>query len=203
MGKRKLKILLHRVRETKELWMVLHIKVYRKEERNFTAVHLFNGAKFVWFWLLLPLIRYVFVCKIWLELFCFWRGITLGFTASWRAVLRAWLSVYSTPASSAFSLPRHRIYTRFLLRSFAWRSCLGCRWFFRACSCIPTGLNSQCHRQSRTKSGGVINFSGSMDYSYTLFSYDENGKRCNMMNFLPLCRAIIEWVRSVMDFYLK
>ena len=24
--------------------------------------------------------------------------------------------------------------------------------------------------------GGVINFSGSMDYSYTLFSYDENGK---------------------------
>ncbi len=47
MGKRKLKISLHRVRETKELWMVLHIKVYRKEERNFTAVHLFNGAKFV------------------------------------------------------------------------------------------------------------------------------------------------------------
>ena len=24
--------------------------------------------------------------------------------------------------------------------------------------------------------GGVINFSGSMDYSYTLFSYNENGK---------------------------
>ncbi|NBH25570.1 hypothetical protein D3Z60_07125 [Lachnospiraceae bacterium] len=41
MGKRKLKISLHRVRETKELWMVLHINVYRKEERNFTAVHLF------------------------------------------------------------------------------------------------------------------------------------------------------------------
>ncbi len=41
MGKRKLKISLHRVWETKELWMVLHIKVYRKEERNFTAVHLF------------------------------------------------------------------------------------------------------------------------------------------------------------------
>ncbi len=41
MRKRKLKISLHRIRETKELWMVLHIKVYRKEERNFTAIHLF------------------------------------------------------------------------------------------------------------------------------------------------------------------
>ena len=41
MGKRKLKILLHRIRETKELRMILHIKVYRNEERNFTAVHLF------------------------------------------------------------------------------------------------------------------------------------------------------------------
>ena len=39
--------------------------------------------------------------------------------------------------------------------------------------------------------GGVINFSGSMDYSYTLFSYNENGKRHNMMNFLLLCRAIM------------
>ncbi len=29
--------------------------------------------------------------------------------------------------------------------------------------------------QTESKSG-VINFSGSMDYSYTLFSYDENGK---------------------------
>ena len=150
MGKRKLKILLHRVRETKELWMVLHIKVYRKEERNFTAVHLFNGAKFVWFWLLLPLIRCVFVCKIWLELFCFWRGITLGFTASWRAVLRAWLFVYPTPASSAFSLPRHRLYARCPLRSCALLSGSDCRWFFQACSCNPAGLNSQCHRQSRT-----------------------------------------------------
>ena len=35
----------------------------------------------------------------------FGRGIPLGFTASWRAVLRAWLSVYPTPASSAFLLP--------------------------------------------------------------------------------------------------
>ena len=41
MGKRKLKIPLHRVRETKKLRMVLHIRVYRKEERNFTAVHIF------------------------------------------------------------------------------------------------------------------------------------------------------------------
>lgn len=49
MGKRKLKISFHRIRETKELRMVLHIKVYGKEERNFTAVHLFDVAKFVLF----------------------------------------------------------------------------------------------------------------------------------------------------------
>ena len=57
----------------------------------------------------------------------FGRGIPLGFTASWRAVLRAWLSVYPTPASSAFLLPRHRLYRRCLWRSFAWRSGLSCR----------------------------------------------------------------------------
>ena len=57
MGKRKLKISLHRVRETKELWMVLHINVYRKEERNFTAVHLFlmvrNLSDFGFYYLVL------------------------------------------------------------------------------------------------------------------------------------------------------
>ena len=41
MRKRKLKISLHRIRETKELRMVLHIRVYRNEKRNFAAVHLF------------------------------------------------------------------------------------------------------------------------------------------------------------------
>ena len=41
MRKRKFKISLHGIRETKELWMFLHIKVYRKEERNFTVAHLF------------------------------------------------------------------------------------------------------------------------------------------------------------------
>ena len=41
MRKRELKISFHRIRETKELRMILHIKVYRKEERNFTVVHLF------------------------------------------------------------------------------------------------------------------------------------------------------------------
>ena len=41
MEKRKLKISLDRIRETKELWVILHIKVYRKEERNFNAVHPF------------------------------------------------------------------------------------------------------------------------------------------------------------------
>ena len=32
MGKRKLKISLHRIRETKEFRMVLHIRVYRKKD---------------------------------------------------------------------------------------------------------------------------------------------------------------------------
>lgn len=32
MLKRKLKILNHRIGKTKELWMILHIKVYCKEE---------------------------------------------------------------------------------------------------------------------------------------------------------------------------
>ena len=41
MEKRKLKISLYRIRETKELWVILHINVYRKEERNFNAVHPF------------------------------------------------------------------------------------------------------------------------------------------------------------------
>lgn len=41
MRKRKLKIFNHRTRETKESQIALHIKVYRKEEKNFTAVHLF------------------------------------------------------------------------------------------------------------------------------------------------------------------
>lgn len=45
MRKRKLKISLHRIRGTKELRMVVHIMVYRKEERNFTAVHLFQWCE--------------------------------------------------------------------------------------------------------------------------------------------------------------
>ena len=47
MRKRKLKISLHRIRETKELRMVLHIKVYRKEEKTSLWYTFFNGAKFV------------------------------------------------------------------------------------------------------------------------------------------------------------
>ena len=47
MGKRKLKILLHRIRETKELRMILHIKVYRNEEKNLLRYTFFDGAKFV------------------------------------------------------------------------------------------------------------------------------------------------------------
>ena len=41
MRKKKPKILNHRIRETKESQIILHIKVYRKGERSFTAVHLF------------------------------------------------------------------------------------------------------------------------------------------------------------------
>ncbi len=40
MRKRKLKLLNH-IRDTKESQITLHIKVYRKEGKNFTAVHLF------------------------------------------------------------------------------------------------------------------------------------------------------------------
>ena len=41
MRKRKSKLLNHRIRETKKLQIDLHIKVYRKGGKNFTAVHLF------------------------------------------------------------------------------------------------------------------------------------------------------------------
>ena len=46
MRKRKLKISLHRISETKKLWMVLRIRVYRKEETSLWYTF-FNGAKFV------------------------------------------------------------------------------------------------------------------------------------------------------------
>lgn len=41
MRKRKPKILKYGIRETKESWMTLHIKVYCKGGKNFIAVHLF------------------------------------------------------------------------------------------------------------------------------------------------------------------
>ncbi len=47
MRKSKLKILKHSIRKLKELWIVLHIRVYCKEGKSFTAVHLFDSAKFV------------------------------------------------------------------------------------------------------------------------------------------------------------
>lgn len=55
--------------------------------------------------------------------------------------------------------------------------------------------------------GGVISFSGNMDYSYTLFSYDENGKGKDItfgtsrelkegafirLTVMPI-RGVIEW----------
>ncbi len=76
------------------------------------------------------------------------------FIASCWAVWKAWTSVYPTPVSSAFLLPLHRLYTRCPLRSFVLLSGSDCRRFFRVQHCIPEVRNSQCHRQSRTKSGG-------------------------------------------------
>ena len=68
-----------------------------------------------------------------------------------------------------------------------------CMWFLSGTGSTYyySQIDNSKIEQTESK-GGVINFSGSMDYSYTLFSYDENGKRCNMMNFLPLCKAIIQ-----------
>ena len=52
------------------------------------------------------------------------------------------------------------------------------------CICFLSGAGSTYYysqidnskvEQTESK-GGVINFSGSMDYSYTLYSYNENGK---------------------------
>ena len=52
-----------------------------------------------------------------------------------------------------------------------------CMWFLSGTGSTYyySQIDNSKIEQTESK-GGVINFSGSMDYSYTLFSYDENGK---------------------------
>ena len=52
-----------------------------------------------------------------------------------------------------------------------------CMWFLSGTGSAYyySQIDNSKIEQTESKSG-VINFSGSMDYSYTLFSYDENGK---------------------------
>ena len=52
-----------------------------------------------------------------------------------------------------------------------------CMWFLSGTGSTYYYSQIDNNKIEQTESkGGVINFSGSMDYSYTLFSYDENGK---------------------------
>ena len=52
-----------------------------------------------------------------------------------------------------------------------------CMWFLSGTGSTYyySQIDNSKIEQTESKCG-VINFSGSMDYSYTLFSYDENGK---------------------------
>lgn len=51
-----------------------------------------------------------------------------------------------------------------------------CAWFLSGTGSTYyySQIDNSKVKQTESK-GGVINFSGSMDYSYTLFAYDENG----------------------------
>ena len=52
-----------------------------------------------------------------------------------------------------------------------------CMWFLSGTGSTYYYSQIDNSKIEQTESeGGVINFSGSMDYSYTLFAYDENGK---------------------------
>ena len=52
-----------------------------------------------------------------------------------------------------------------------------CMWFLSGTGSTYyySQIDNSKIEQTESK-GGVINFSGNMDYSYTLFSYDENGQ---------------------------
>ncbi len=83
-----------------------------------------------------------------------------------------------------------------------------CMWFLSGndSTYYYSQIDNSKVEQNESK-GGVINFSGSMDYSYTLFSYDENGKGKDItfgasrelkegafirLTVMPL-RGVIEW----------
>lgn len=52
-----------------------------------------------------------------------------------------------------------------------------CIWFLSgACSTYYYSQIDNSKIEQVESKGGVINFNGSMDYSYTLFSYNEDGK---------------------------
>ena len=104
--------------------------------------------------------------------------------------MKAWLSVYPKPVSLAFSLPRHQLYTRYPLRSFALLSGSDCRRFFRVRHCIPEVRNSQClfHTLKDTVNKKL---DASLDFADKAVVY---------LNFLFLC-AIFHFDR-IMDDYL-
>lgn len=65
-----------------------------------------------------------------------------------------------------------------------------CMWFLSGTGSTYyySQIDNSKIEQTESK-GGVINFSGSMDYSYTLFSYDENGKRHYIRNIKGIKRG--------------
>lgn len=121
-----------------------------------------------------------------LSLYC----VASMFTVSWRAVFSAWLIVYPTLVSSAFSLPLRRLCTRCPLRSCAWRFGSGCRRFFRVRRCNPANRNSQClfHTLKDTVNKKL---DASLDFADKAVVY---------LNFLFLC-SIFHFDR-IMDYYL-
>ena len=83
-----------------------------------------------------------------------------------------------------------------------------CMWFLSGTGSTYyySQIDNSKIEQTESKSG-VINFSGSMDYSYTLFSYDENGKEKDItfgtskelkegafirLTVMPI-RGVLEW----------
>ena len=83
-----------------------------------------------------------------------------------------------------------------------------CMWFLSGTGSTYyySQIDNSKIEQTESK-GGVINFSGSMDYSYTLFSYDKNGKGKNItfgtskelkegafirLTVMPI-RGVLEW----------
>lgn len=83
-----------------------------------------------------------------------------------------------------------------------------CIWFLSGAGSTYyyAQIDNSKAEENKTK-GGVINFNGSMDYLYTLFSYDKNGKGKNIkfgtskklkegafirLKVMPV-RGVLEW----------